>query len=222
MDEERLRVEALRVYHRYATEVIEPLGLCPWAKQARLGGRVGHRVEFGTEPTPEDVLVHVDSVARDEKLHIGLIIFPRLELGAREFGRFVSRVRQADVARFPPGESPLFMADFHPMGRLDKSAPSRLVAFIRRSPDPTIQLVRRSVLEDVRRNESRGTFLVTLGPLVPDQLTVHDGIPLHEKIAESNHKTIGDFGFERLSALMEDIRRDRDRAYARLRTDDEH
>ena len=49
-----LEREARRVFHRYQTEVVEVLGFCPWAKQAREDARAragvprpGHRARGG-------------------------------------------------------------------------------------------------------------------------------------------------------------------------------
>lgn len=220
MDDERLRTEALRVYHRYATEVVEPLGLCPWAKKARLDGRVTRRVVLTAAPQPGDILPHIDAVADDDELEIGLLLFPRLQLELNEFRRFVNAVRQADSARFPPGGGHMYMAEFHPRAPLDKGSPARLVSFIRRTPDPTIQLVRRTVLDSVRAREPSGTLYLDPEHLLTGELPEPPPAPLHERIAETNYQTIQDYGFEKLSATMADIKADRDAAYARLAQQD--
>lgn len=218
MDDQRLEEEALRVYHRYATEVVEPLGLCPWAKRARLDGRVTRRVILDPSPSPADILPHLDAVAEDTSLDIGLLIFPRLSLDLSAFRRFVNAVRQADSARHPPGGGYLYMAEFHPKANLDTGSSARLVSFIRRTPDPTIQLVRRTVLDDVRAREPSGTLYLDPQTLLTGDLPEPPPAPLHERIADTNYQTIQEFGFERLSAIMDDIRADRDRAYAAAST----
>lgn len=218
MDENRLRAEALRVYHRYATEVVEPLGLCPWARRARLEGRVTHRVELDPRPSPDGVLPHLDAVAGDPGIDIGLLIFPRLDLDAPGFRRFMAAIRDRDAQRHD-GLSPLYMADFHPHARLDATSPARLVAFIRRTPDPTIQLVRRSVLDAVRKNQHSGTVFLSPEAIAAGHLLPAPSPPLHQRIAETNHDTLQQYGFERLGELLDDIRRDRDRAYAAITGD---
>lgn len=214
--DQRLEIEALRVYHRYATEVVEPLGLCPWAKRARLEGRVARRVVLQKQPTAEDVLVHIDAVAEDAGLDIGLLLFPRFAVDLNSFRRFVGVVRQADGERFPVGGAPLYMAEFHPHAPLDRGTPARLVSFIRRTPDPTIQLVRRTILDAAREREHSGTMYLDPQELLRGRLPPPPTTPLHERIAESNYQVIEEFGFDRLSEILDDIRRDRDRAYARV------
>ena len=216
MDESRLREEALRVYHRYATEVVEALGLCPWARRARLDNRVTRRVILAAEPTPAEVLPHIDAVAGDPDLEIGLLLFPRLDIELSAFRRFVTAIRQADGERFPPGGAPLYMAEFHPDAALDKGSPARLVSFIRRTPDPTIQLVRRTVLDAVREREQSGTMYLDPTQLAAGEWPDPPDTPLHERIAQTNFETIEELGFERLTAILDDIRADRDRAYARV------
>lgn len=216
MDNQRLIQEALRVYHRYATEVVEPLGLCPWAKRARLDGRVTRRVIVKSDPDPADILPHLDAVADDASVDIGLLLLPRLSLDLSHFRRFVNAVRQADSARHPPGGGHLYMAEFHPQAALDTGSSARLVSFIRRTPDPTIQLVRRAVLDEVRAREPSGTQYMDPQALIAGDLPEPPPAPLHERIADTNFAAIEEFGFARLSAIMDDIRADRDRAYAAL------
>ena len=240
--DERLRAEAVRVYLRYAIEVVEALGLCPWARRARLDGRTLPMVIVTPDPRPEDVLPCIDEVAADPRLDIGLVLFPRLRLDRQAFHRFVAHVRDHDVARHASGCAPLLMADFHPEAEPDLASPARLVSFIRRTPDPTIQLVRRTTLDaekqchDARLRRKAGTpahldnpaschaqtILASLahaaGLTTGQSLSSHhpEHSPLHEQIAINNHATITRRGVDRLRAVLDDIRHDRDLAYARV------
>jgi hypothetical protein len=173
-------------------------------------------VVLAEPPTPEDLLPELEAVARDPDIHVALLLFPRITLDAREFRRFASSLRQVDAARRPPGQTPLFMADFHPSAPLDASSASRLVAFIRRTPDPTIQLVRSDILDAVRKNDPGGTMFVAPETLASGAWPVPTSPPLHQRIAEANLATLQHHGFEQMSALLDDIRRDRDQSYARL------
>lgn len=222
MDEHRLRAEALRIYLRYATEVVEALGLCPWARRAREQGRVRPEVMLGADPGPDEVLAVADAVFADPRVDIGLIIFPRLGgdiRGHRDrkgFHQLMTRVRARDVERHAPATPPLVMADFHPHAEPDMTSPARLVSFVRRSPDPTIQVVRHATLEAVQGAEVRGTAYIPQGSLSLDDLPALAGVPLHQRIAEANHATIARLGVAQVQALLDDIRADRDRAYARI------
>ena len=222
MDEHRLRAEALRLYLRYATEVVEALGLCPWAKRAREQGRVRPEVVLAAEPGEDEVLAVADEVFADARVEIGLLIFPRLggstpaPWDRRTFRQFLSRVRARDAERHAPVSPPLVMADFHPHAEPDMTSPARLVSFVRRSPDPTIQVVRRATLDAVHGSEVRGTSYIPQGTLRLDDLPAQASVPLHQRIAEANHATIERLGVAQVQALLDDIRADRDRAYARI------
>jgi hypothetical protein len=220
MDLTRLEAEARRVYHRYATEVVEALGLCPWAKAARESGEVAVLVALGEAPEsgklldPTEALSLIQQVVARPELKIGLLLFPRF-VGARvEFEHFAARVRELDEARYPRGATPFAIADFHPDAEPDPESPERLVSFIRRTPDPTLQLVRRSVLASVRMTENQGTQFFDPSRMSLDELPTNDVDPLHERIARANQRTLVTAGIERVAALMDEIRSDRDRAYA--------
>ena len=220
--DDRLRAEAVRIYQRYAIEVVEALSLCPWAKRARLDGRVRIAVVTEARPEPAHVLTHMEAIAAEPEIEIGLILFPRLEITSREFHRFISEVRDQDTRRHPMSNEPFYMAEFHPVAEPDTASPARLVSFIRRSPDPTLQLVRRTTLEDIRRSADKEAIsqaqaiLASLADLA--DLPLHGPIhrPIHERVAESNLSTIERFGIDRMKAILDDIQRDRDESYRRL------
>ena len=243
VDLDRLQVEALRVYQRYVTEVVEALSLCPWAKRSRLSGRVRPLIVTEAAPTMERVMSYIDRIAEDGDIDIGLLIFPSIgpgagpalaarigpgdmppppslpgpwpDMGPVPFRRFVSAVREHDAARHPVGATPLLMADFHPFARIDTGSPARLVSFIRRTPDPTIQLVRHSVLSSVKRTENEGTMFASAALL--EQMVLNPPPePLHQRIAAANYDTIDAFGIARVAAILDDIRTDRNQAYAGL------
>lgn len=213
--DEQLRAEALRVYGRYATEVVEALGFCPWARRAREQGRVSPQVLLSSEPRPAEVLAMADAMFAGEHIDIGLIILPRVSWDSVRFRHFVAQVREHDAAR-QPGPPALAMADFHPGIEPDTSTPARLVPFVRCSPDPTIQLVRRAALEAVQGSGSQGTSYAPQGLLGMLEASAMPAAPMHQRIAEANHETVLRLGVAQVRALLDDIRADRDRAYARI------
>lgn len=218
-DLSRLEVEARRVYHRYATEVVEGLGLCPWAKAAREAGQVAVRVvmNVANEPSADEALAMVQAIADDPGLKIGLLLFPRWVGPRVEFEHFAARIRELDEARYPRGGTPFAIADFHPDAEPDPTSAERLVSFIRRTPDPTLQLVRRSALAEVRLSENQGTKFFDPSRMSLDELPSATVDPLHERIARANQHTLVEAGIDRVRALMDEIRRDRDAAYERCR-----
>lgn len=214
-----LITEALRIYRRYAVEVVEGLGLCPWAEAARKNGRVVEQVLLCDQ---RDVASTLDAIAQhgpDGRVEILLLIYPRLALDRRGFEQFVARVRDADAKRHELGAIPFAMAAFHPDAEPELRNAERLIPFLRRSPDPTIQCVRRSVLDRVRNRFPEGTEFVDLRFVDPRALSVTETRSLRERIAEANRDTVLDVGVERVEALLAEIRRDRDESYAKLAAD---
>ena len=184
-----LVAEALRVNARYVEEVVIGWGLCPWAARAWTEGQVTQRVFTDAEPDVEPVAAFVDELVARPDAAIGLAIFPRAGVTVGAWESFAERVRR--------GVRGFLLAAFHPdYGQMGDAPvdPARLVAHIRRTPDPTLQLVRASLIDDLAR----------------------DGRDLSADIARDNHNTVAARGPAALDALLADIRRDRDAAYARL------
>jgi hypothetical protein len=109
------------------------------------------------------------------------------------------------------------MATFHPDAEADVASGERFIPFVRRTPDPTIQLVRFELLERARARHPSGTEFVDIRFLDPRGLSQGPAPPsLRERIAEQNLLQAQHFGVERLEALLSDIRDDRNRSYAKL------
>lgn len=211
---ERLEAEALRIYRRYQKEVVEALSLCPWAEKADADGNV--RIAITLDDGIEAVDAWVESLAGDDAVHVGLIVLPLSDRGRKAHDRFVAEVRERHAAAHG-GSPPMAMAAFHFDAEPNLETPARLVPFIRRSPDPTIQLVRLSVLAELRAPFQTGTGYVDLSrQSIVDLLASPPKKPLHERIAQHNHDTVSSIGPETFSKKVEDIRRDRDASYARI------
>ncbi|MDB4983189.1 MAG: hypothetical protein JWM82_3941 [Myxococcales bacterium] len=195
----RLVAEALRLNTRYVEEIVLAWHLCPWAEKAFAEGHVRQRVLLAEAPTPQDALPFLDELEADPTLSIGLLIFPRLATTAPAFDAFAERVRRADHARRPdaatsPPAPSFFLAAFHPAAPVSFTTPPQLVSFVRRTPDPTLQLVRTSALRRVTGED----------PAVSDDVT------------RRNFETVNERGAAALDAVLRDLRRDRDESYARL------
>ncbi|MGE0324308.1 MAG: DUF1415 family protein [Polyangiaceae bacterium] len=212
----KLEAEALRVYRRYQREVVEALNLCPWAERARLEGHVTERVLLQREPNHEPSLAAIAELEANPQIEIALLIYPQLALDIREFERFVAELREADEAEWPLGGVPFAAAAFHPRAVRTSDAPERLIPYIRRSPDPTIQLVRRSVLDRMRQGPAEGTHFIDLNNFSLEDLPRPDQRPLRERIAKNNAETLQELSFERFDALITEILQDRDESYASL------
>jgi hypothetical protein len=215
---ERWVCEALRVYRRYQTEVVEALGLCPWAERARLDGGVRERVLLQRDEAIAPAFAALDELEAEAGVDVGLLIFPRLALGRSDFEHFVSRVREADVKRHSLGEVPFMFAAFHPDAAPDTTHAERLIPFLRRTPDPSIQLVRGSAVDRVRARASQGTQFVDVASLVLDDLELT--LPLRERITRANLATAQRIGVGELGRHLDEIRRDRDETYEALGRDE--
>ncbi|MET0792747.1 MAG: DUF1415 family protein [Polyangiaceae bacterium] len=216
--ESELRSQALRVYRRYMLEVVEAFKLCPWAAPARRDGQVLEQVFLAeNQADPEQSLALLASLSGQPRIDIALFIYPDLELDRLAFESFVRTLRERDAARYEVGTIPFAMAAFHPDARADLKDPERLIPFLRRTPDPTIQVVRRSALDRVRGNSQEGTSFFDLADLGTLPLPQKEPLSLRQRIAQANLDTTLEVGVSSLEALFQDIRRDRDESYARLR-----
>jgi hypothetical protein len=117
------------------------------------------------------------------------------------------------VARHALGEIPFVMAAFHPDASPDLAGAERLIPFLRRTPDPTLQLLRTTEVERVRSGSPQGTQFF--------DASVHDAFtesppPLRERIARANLATAQRLGIDELTRRLDEIRRDRDDAYRSL------
>ncbi len=202
----RLAEEAIRVFRRYSVELVEDLGLCPWARTARREGRVREAVVVAPGLDLERTLAAVDSF--DARVEIGIVLFPRAAVDRPAFERFVAEVR----ALRP---SPFAMAEFHPEAPAVLTPPGAFTTFVRRTPDPTIQLVRQTALEHVRHGENHGSGY--FDPSMLDTLPMAGNEPaLHERVLDTNLRTISGLGVEEMARRFDEIRHDRDESYARI------
>ena len=200
--ERALERECFRLCERYVTEVVLAFGLCPWAEGVLRGGTLARHVLLDARPAPADVLPIIDawagqgdSTSAGVEVEVGFVILPRHAGGRGAFDSFAEAIRRADRARRPVGAAaPFVIAVFHPQGLERFTGPHQLVSFLRRSPDPLLQLVRADRLDKVKSGPG----------------------DVSQQIAERNHATMTDVEAERFNAIVRSIHDDRDRAYQRL------
>jgi hypothetical protein len=208
--------EALRVHRRYQVEVVEGCGLCPWAEAARLAGRVSERVILQTSVDGvEASLAAIDDLAAEPATDVAFLVYPRLAVARAPFEEFAARLREADSPRHELGRVPFVLAVFHPDAEPDTGDPERLIPFLRRTPDPTLQLVRAAALDAVRSLSSQGTQFVSMASFEPSPGGPPQ-VPLRERIARTNLATVSRMGVDAVRRALDDIRRDRDESYARI------
>jgi hypothetical protein len=196
LEREALRLEALRLNDRYLREAVVAFGLCPWAERAISGGELRRCAVVDQEPALAAALAFIDELARaGAAVSVGMLVFAGATMASPAFDRFTEEVRRADRERCrTEGRKDFVMAAFHPDAATSFGNPYQLVSFLRRTPDPTIQLVRAEILDPMRAARPS----------------------LSDDIAQQNFARVSAQGPDRLDAVLRDIRRDRDQTYATL------
>ena len=196
--------EVLRLFERYLIEIVEHYDLCPWARSARVNGEVGVEVLWGT-PSAEAFAVAAKRLLAQPKTRVAMVLAP-------EGGATVSDLRgiRTRVIELVPGTG---VADFHPDAPLDLASAGRLVPFLRRSPDPLIQLVPLSLMESMR-----GDCIVADLAMQADILSGKAELPredVADQIAARNHARVA-VDHVAMAARFAEIAEDRRVSYARV------
>lgn len=207
MDDPR-RAEVLRLLDRYLVEIVEANDFCPWAKAARRNGEIGRAVLFG-EPTIEAWTTAASALLADPEVRVAMVVAPEFP-GSLADLRDVRSILAAKLTNAG-------IAEFHPDADLDLGSPGRLVRFVRRSPDPMIQLVPIAILDSVRTGDRRVIDRHELAAVLSGAPLAVE-VDIGETIAAANFATVGrDPGA--VTATLDAIAADRRAAYARVGID---
>ncbi len=196
--------EVRRVHDRYFVEFVEAFELCPWARSARVRGELAFEILWGT-PTDEDWFAASRRAYSQPGMRVAMVVAPELVIDTIAFHNLRNRV--TDLL----GDAGV--AEFLPDAPLDLVSAARLVPYLRRSPDPLLQIVPIALLESVRAKPTvvdRATQAMILeGHYVAPRGDVAD------QIADTNHRRISR---DRVAAaaVLDAIRADRDASYARV------
>jgi hypothetical protein len=201
---ETLAREALRLHARYHRELIERFSVCPWAKPARADGRTRAHVITEAFCSPEALRPVLAQWATDEDVDVAFVIAPRFTMGPEALADWAASLGEQERDVF-------LTAPFHPTP--PDSAGS--IHFLRQTPDPTVQLVRRARLEEIRAQDPphyTDIFDLDLRDIDAKKAprTVAASVLAH------NERLIEREGRAELQAIFDDIREDRERTYARL------
>ena len=110
------------------------------------------------------------------------------------------------LARHAGGAAPFHCVAFHPHFPEDLADEHRAVRFIRRSPDPSVQLVRASLLQTLRHADPSGTHYVdTAGLSAAELMALSAPLPVAERIARANLGTLNQARPEHLRELLAEI-----------------
>lgn len=227
----RQQLDALHA--RYVQEVVEDLGLCPFARKCRELGRL-HRPTFFAPPSPHEAARRLaDVVAAHPDVEVVLLTFvtrgavpgtppapspvERQFADTERFDEFVKEVRDV-YAGLPRVPARFYMVAFHPAYTRAESrrplTPDSLVPLLRRTPDPVIQCIRADLLDQIRRQAqsvAEARFreeMARLGPefLILAERAIQADPELSQDIARHNFDSVGSGpGRERLEARIADI-----------------
>jgi hypothetical protein len=189
---------------RYLVEVVEEWNLCPWAQKARLRGEVRVAVAWGESCDAEIACQLARRALEAPDARVIMLVFPELVGGASALEPL-----RDEVALLVPEAG---VAAFGPHGTADLSSPARLVPLLRRSPDPMLQLVSFSLLDELRGQpppaELGQQARVLAGLVAPPPPSLVDGI------ASRNHAAVAPDRAARLLHTLEALTRDRAERYA--------
>ena len=197
---ESIESAALARNDRYLREFVEALELCPFARKCRETGRLDRRVFRGGRTT-EATLEAISELERttEDQVEVALLLYPEFTAGLRAFEEFRDEVRSS-LRLF-------YCVAFHPDLPMDLSDANRAVSFLRRSPDPTLQLVRIATLERVRSGRPAGTFYLDSTQISPAELSaLHRSVSVSDQIAEANLRTLRQHDPAELERLLERLR----------------
>jgi len=198
---ESIEAAALARNDRYLREFVEALELCPFARRCRETGRLARRVLRGGRPGESTAAAVRELEATDEEqVEVALLIYPELEGGVRELEELRDEVRRS-LRLF-------HCVAFHPDLPMDLSDENRAVSFLRRSPDPTLQLVRIATLDRVRSGRPAGSVYLDPSKLSADELrSLQPALTVSEQIARANLRTLQRHDATRLASLLAELRR---------------
>jgi hypothetical protein len=108
-------------------------------------------------------------------------------------------------ARHKNGDTPFYCVPFHPDFAEDLTDEHRAVRFIRRSPDPTVQLVRASVLRAVRGSGATD-YVNTSGLNAAELMAISVPLPVSDRISQANLRTLHEQSPDRMRGLLSDLR----------------
>jgi hypothetical protein len=195
--------EVHRILARYLVEVVERHDLCPWARTARERGELGVAILWGT-PAIERWVTEAERLLAAPGVRVVMVVAPELAIGRAGF----RALRDAVAERIPSAG----VAEFHPVAALDLATPARLVPFLRRSPDPLLQLVPLALIDAMRAAPPAAGLAQQVA-----MLGGHAVAPPRDRtawIAEVNHATLAAAHVE-ITAALDAIAEDRRAAYAR-------
>ncbi len=200
-------VEVRRILDRYMVEIVEAFDLCPWARSARVNGEVAVEIVWGAPVAASEmgVIAAARAALARPTTRVAMVVLPDQGPDLGELRALRDRVAAAIPA--------VGIAHFSPDAHLDLATPARLVPFLRRSPDPLLQLVPLALLDSVRATPVASTLAlqaqILAGVVPPPRGDVAD------RIADDNHARVRT-SLTAMLAAFDSIEADRATSYARV------
>lgn len=191
--DEGLVADALARNDRYLREFIEAFAICPYARTCRETGRLHREVILQTEPTAAPLVQRIIELSAQEyaDVEVGLLILPSLRMSASDFDRFVRGIQRTYQQQRPAGTSGYFVVAFHPENDLRLDNPDVAVRFMRRSPDPTIQIVRPEAIARICGERDREIMSRNIAEAGLRAVLANDPHKLAELLASMRTKATG-------------------------------
>jgi hypothetical protein len=154
--------------------------------------------------SPEELAPVLAGWAGDDTIDVAFVIAPRFTGGPDAFADWARSIGKQYDGLF-------LVAPFYPCAA--ESAGS--IQFLRQTPDPTVQLVRRSRLEEIRAQDP--PHYADIFELdMQDLKTKKPPQSVAASVVSHNERMLEREGRAEIQAILDDIRRDRERSYARL------
>lgn len=191
--DEGLVSDALARNDRYLREFIEAFAICPYARTCRETGRLHREVILQTEPMAAPLVQRIIELSAQEyaDVEVGLLILPSLRMSASDFDRFVRGIQRTYQQQRPAGTSGYFVVAFHPENDLRLDNPDVAVRFMRRSPDPTIQIVRPEAIARICGERDREIMSRNIAEAGLRAVLANDPRKLAELLASMRTKAAG-------------------------------
>ncbi len=146
----------------------------------------------------------LDAWADDHTVDVAFVVAPRFTSGADVFADWATSLAERRGGVF-------LTAPFYPSA----AGSAGSIQFLRQAPDPTVQLVRRKRLEEIRAQDP--PHYADIFELdVQDLKMKSPPQSVAASVVSHNERMIEREGRAEIQEILDDIRRDRERSYARL------
>lgn len=215
---ERLTEVALRFSDAYTQDFVERYFLCPFAREGRKRGESRTAVVWHSEGDEAKLLAPLFGALCDPSLVVLQVVFPHLTVKPEYWVEFCARL--SSRAHALAGAPATFaVAALHPRLSYRTETPYGLIPLFRRAPDPTLQWVRLSTLEELHRGREKGSSFVDAAHLLALLTDERVAPSLYDKVAQSNQDTLERLGLQRLVSELEQLHRGAQRDYDRILSD---